>query len=72
MPCRSGTACGMWDGVLAMTNFIRGDKRPGGLLRLMIRELGAWVGTKPEGEVGTERNRVDKWGLNEIGTRSGN
>jgi hypothetical protein len=38
----------MWDGVLAMTNFIRGDKRMGGLLHLMIRELGAWTGTKPE------------------------
>jgi hypothetical protein len=50
-----------------MTNFIYGDKRAGGLLHLMIRELGIWTGTKPESEVRTERNRNEKWGLNETG-----
>ena len=68
---RSGTACGIRDDVLAMTNFIGGDKRAGGLLHLMMRELGAWTGTKPEWEVGTERNRNEKWVLNETGMKSG-
>ena len=63
MPSRSGFACGIQDDIIVVTNFIRGDKRAGGLLHLMIGEL-TWTGMKPEWEVGTGR-------LNETGTRSG-